>query len=284
MAIIFSPDSLGKAAAFSVSGAVPFITMDVDPGLDTESAVDPQGWEMIPGGSLTGINSYRDLKEGAGFQYDKIMSFWKKVYYDVHGKLGGKAAANAYAASQIRRRRAINLDERRDLERRLNATHDPDERLHYSSILRNTARSEMSLLQSLAGVGILTSITCSFSDIADVQKIAGNSAPKSDPGYGTASIGGLVFERSCDSSSNRLSTGRHGLERLLEYYYWNRLSNTTAKASPNTISFTIGATKLRGYITGFSFQPVQPNFRLWGWTISMMVSSNYWVESLGLGD
>jgi len=281
MAIIFSPDSLGKAAAFSVSGAVPFITMDVDPGLDTERAIDPKGWSWIPF-----VGSYRDISESVGFQYDRVGQRLSEMYYEYWGKRGGKAAASKFARSQIRKRTAEDLDERRHLEQTLNVTKDPDKRKHLNSILRNTQRSEMSLLQMLTGVGILTSITCSFSDLADVQKIAGNSAPKADPSYGTASIGGLVFERSCDSSSNRLSTGRHGLERLLEYYYWNRLSNTQSKSksSPNTISFTIGTTKLSGYITGFSFQPVQPNFRLWGWTISMMVSSNYWVESLGLGD
>ena len=302
MSVVFSADSWGKATSFEVSGATPLITLDVDPALDQADLADYAAGKitvanvvsLIPGFHGTGMAlsvlgaaggntgwanaTLRDVSTVTNYQSHKLSNHWNEKFNDWFSAPGG-LGSDKWKPRPIREL-ATNMEQRRDLMQQLNATKDPDMRMYLNNVLRNTRRAEMSLTDMLKGVGMITSISGKFED-----KIAEGAAtvPKAVPQTGNMTISGLVFERSCEETGKGgIKEGRHGLERLFEYYYWHRLTNTEFDKPTSAMSVSIGKTKIQGWVVGFSFKPAKPEYRLWSWDVHLITSPNYWVKSLGL--
>lgn len=134
-----------------------------------------------------------------------------------------------------------------------------------------TERTRQSLGSMLSNMGFVTSINIAFQDTANVNGIkmeAGTSMT-----MGSASIGGVVFEGSCNVFN------RHGLEPILEYYYHHRVSNTDKKVTATILK--VGETRLRGWVDGMTAQPMNLDYRLWSWTINMKLSPMYVPRPIG---
>ena len=82
------------------------------------------------------------------------------------------------------------------------------------------------------------------------------------------SISGITFDGAC-----KLKKETHGLEPLLEYYWYHRISNAKKDITKTTLK--IGTTVLRGWVVGMDLEPLNLDFRIWSWKIHLKISPDY---------
>ena len=127
-------------------------------------------------------------------------------------------------------------------------------------------RAEQGLTKILADLGIVTSVAGGFADkvVIEGTKVESGSAMQ----LGDWTISGIAFEASCNRNP-----GRHGLEAILEYYYYHRVSNVDKPMTVITIS--IGKTQLKGWLHKVDVRPMNLDFNLWSWDLGLYVDPRY---------
>lgn len=127
--------------------------------------------------------------------------------------------------------------------------------------------------------GFVTGITGGYSD--SVEWTNATKVPSVSPApIGRFNVEGIAFGAICDPSG----TQRHGVEDVLHYYYWRRVSNDRAvSAKNNYLAFRIGQTMFYGWVIGVDFSQLDANFNIWRWTLPLAVSIKYTPRSLSGG-
>lgn len=135
-----------------------------------------------------------------------------------------------------------------------------------------TANAHKALNEIIKPMGIITSVTLDFKENASWEgtTVTAGGAMVA----GTASIGGVVFDAVCGSTGNR-----HGLEPILEYYYYHRVSaagSVGSKGGPKTeTALRFGKTVLKGWVVGMHAEPQNMDYRIWRWDLNLLVDPDY---------
>lgn len=128
------------------------------------------------------------------------------------------------------------------------------------------ARADKGLSEIMADLGIITSIAGGFKEDAKEKGTKVDSGSKML--LGTAVISGIAFEVSCDRN-----TSRHGLEAILEFYAHHRVGNE--KKPMTIITIGIGETQLKGWLVKLDWRPMNLDFNLWSWDLTLLVDPEY---------
>jgi hypothetical protein len=251
MAAVFNTSQLGTSVGFIVSGAsaVHRISLDVE---TTNGGVlsDPAGaaWDRAKNGYTALQNVWRTAEK-----------FWLNVAGDVLGSDTLNELSNGIQPAE--------------------KTANPASGLggllggRGAALGRDRNRS---LTQLISPLGLVTGIGLDFQEA--VNKLSGSlvvEAGASQQLY-QASISGVVFDSACAGNS-AAHAGPHGLEALLEYYHLHRVAQTT-NIEPSKTVLMIGKTLLRGYVVGFSADPLNLDYRIWKWSIHLLVNPNYYLN------
>lgn len=148
-----------------------------------------------------------------------------------------------------------------------------------SSTLKDwTQNAQKELSAIIKPLGLITTSTISFEESAtfngDVVIAGSNMLP------GKVSLGGIVFDSVCTASG--VQNRRHGLEPILEYYYYHRVSKAGSvgtKGGPTTsTTILFGKTVLKGWVVGMDAEPQNMDYRIWKWSINLLVDPNYYPQ------
>jgi len=101
---------------------------------------------------------------------------------------------------------------------------------------------------------------------------------------GGFSLRGIAFGTICrGTSTDRTGTDarsgkaydRHGLEGILHFYYYNRVSYEFG-AGPNRLSIKLGSTDFpECFVVSLNMVPQDPKFNIWSWEIGLAVAPEY---------
>lgn len=255
MALIFSPDKAGMATGIPISGAATASSMKlgVDYNLDRWSGE----------GFASGV--VRNLKE----KVDVAAKFYSSDSANIGGVSGrdlvtmmSPALAAMLAWKYGAGDSGIDLNP---------AFANSVEEAYYASDTTAfwTKQAQTDLDDLIKPMGLITSMTVQFKEAANIVGPVVEAGTAMVPGV--ASIGGVVFEKTCDTKG--ANKGRHGVEPILEYYYYHRVSNNQKMLTKTTLKF--GQTVLKGWVVGVDIEPQNMDFRIWKWTINLAVDPMY---------
>lgn len=141
----------------------------------------------------------------------------------------------------------------------------------YFAIKKGEDRSFSSLKDSIGDLGYIVSIEGTYDEKIDynVEIVTAVSKFK----LGRYVIRGVCFAGS--RSKDKAGRIRHGIEGILNYYGFTRLSNNKNATGLTVITLRIGNTTIeKAYVVGLDFQPAEPTSRVWSWAIVLAVQAN----------
>jgi len=251
MAVIFKQDNLGKSIGFKIDGAEPVhrISLGVDNDLPVTGDATDAVYRSLKGYLRDtynyGVEQVNELiKSGKILSNAAFNSSDLKTIKDILASGGLRKIPKpiAYARSGLG---YIAADE---------------------ETRRRTMAARMSLDQIIQPLGMVTGISLQFTDPVNAVGITIEAGANQQLYSGT--ISGISFSGSC-----KQSTSTHGLEPLLEYFYHHRVTNANKDLTKTTLK--VGATVLRGWVVGFSAEPLNLDYRIWSWAIQLMISPVY---------
>lgn len=117
-------------------------------------------------------------------------------------------------------------------------------------------------------LGYIVSVEGSYSEDIDYSVEVVTSVPKFK--LARYVIRGISFAG--DEGGNRI---RHGIEGVLQYYGFTRISNNKNTIGLSEIAIKIGQTVIpKCYVVGLDFQPAEPTSRIWSWALILAAQAN----------
>ena len=242
MIAVFDQTMVGKSACLSAKGTQPAVAM-IDFGNDFNSKSSDYGLTDLVGSALAEAwDSIRDTVTALGTAAGLVI-----------GQGAGTSKPPQYSTNGATR---------------------PTPNAAY-----NSGRAGMSLKQMIFPLGLITGISIDYSD--SYSDNAHRILTLSTQRLGVATITGVTFERTCEQGSSTntagvMQSGEHGLERILEYYYNNRVSNQQKKAiGPSVTKIKIGNTNIDGWVVGLTVQPQNFDYRIWQWALKLAITPQF---------
>lgn len=260
MAVIFNQDKLGLAVGIRLAGTAPTgrIALDVD---------SPTASSYSVTGRFTG-------------NWDRLVDW---VSNSTAGDLYRDAATYLWGGPSEPPKSPPRIAQ------------DQSEYEHGSDSTRAyTDRSKKTLFDLLQGLGFVTGVSVSFNDNYDPTKASVEVGAAS---LGSGTIDGVVFDNTCNAASAPASTEtssigngnmqwgetRSGLEPLLEFYWYHRSSRTVSeKSEVLPVILKIGATKIKAYVVGLTFSPLNLDYRIWTWSFKLAIDPRYDIQPLSV--
>lgn len=128
-----------------------------------------------------------------------------------------------------------------------------------------------SIEDHLGDFGFLSSVSGTFSEAVDMSGTSIEAT--SEMAMGQFTLSGVAFDKVCSEGEDDSQDSRMGIEGLFAYYHDQRVSNEENELS--WVNVTLGKTVFQGWVVGCSFRPLDPNYNLWQWTVTLAVSPKY---------
>ena len=253
MSIVFSQDNLGRSVGYQVEGAVPASKISL--GIDQD----------VP---YTG-----DWLNNAVTK--PLKDFFRDLYNEYGAGVINKILKGAELSLETLTKDGATPEEVRDIlvQQGLNKISRPPSPagsvLGYNAatdeVKRRSAAIQQPLDKFIKPLGLLLGASVQFTENANIIGLQVEASPQQ---LYTGSLSGIVFDGACTENPQT-----HGLEPLLEYYWYHRVSNPIKDLTKTTLK--IGSTVLRGWVVGMNIEPLNLDFRIWSWSIHLMISPDY---------